>query len=197
LSSQPAFCPKCGAARDPGAAFCSKCGTSFTATAAPSGTTPPPMDWREQRRQWRAQRRAERHEKSEKAEKGEKGEKPEKAHGDLTGAVVGGGILIWLGFLVYYNAIHPFSGNDFGSYFLMGIGVLIVIGGLVAHTSSGRPLLGYLIGGLVAVVLGAFGLTGFTTYVGALFLVFLGLLVIAFAVSARRRSPAPSSPTPT
>jgi zinc ribbon protein len=193
LSNQPAFCPKCGAARDPGAAFCSKCGTSFTTTSAPPGTTAPPMDWREQRRQWRAQRRAEQHEKSEK---GEKGEKPEKAHGDLTGAVVGGGILIWLGLLVYFQAVHVISGNDTGGFFLMGIGVLIVIGGLVAHTSSGRPLFGYLIGGLVAIVLGAFALTGFTTYIGALFLVFLGLLVIVFAVSARRRSPAPSSPAP-
>ncbi len=154
------------------------------------------MDWREQRRQWRAQRRAERHEKSEKGEKGEKGEKPEKAHGDLTGAVVGGGVLIWLGLLVYFQAIHLISGSDTGGYFLMGIGILIVIGGLVAHSSSGRPLYGYLIGGLVAIVLGAFALTGFTTYIGALFLVFLGLLVIAFAVSARRRSPAPSPPAP-
>jgi hypothetical protein len=194
LSSQPAYCPKCGALRDTGGAFCSKCGASFT-TATP-GTTPPPMDWREQRRQWRAQRRAERHEKSEKGEKGEKGEKPEKAHGDLTGAVVGGGILIWLGLLVYFQSVHIISGNDTGGYFLMGIGVLIVLGGIVAHESSGRPFLGYLIGGLVCVVLGAFALTGFTTYIGALFLVFLGLLVIAFAVSAKRRSPAPSSPAP-
>lgn len=192
MSNQPAYCPKCGAPRDAGAAFCSKCGVSFATTAAP-GTAPPPMDWREQRRQWRAQRRADRNEKSEK---GEKGEKPEKAHGDLTGAVVGGGILIWLGLLVYLESVSIISGSNTGGYFLMGIGVLIVLGGIVAHESSGRPFLGYLIGGLVCVVLGAFALTGFTTYIGALFLVFLGLLVIGFAYNARRRSPPPSPPAP-
>ncbi len=154
------------------------------------------MDWREQRRQWREQRRAQRHEKYEKGEKGEKGEKPEKAHGDLTGAVVGGGILIWLGLLVYFNAIGLISSSYTSGYFLIGIGVLIVLGGLVAHSSSGRPFLGYLFGGLVLIVLGAFALTGFTTYVGAIFLVLLGLLVIGFAISARRRSPPPSSSAP-
>jgi hypothetical protein len=111
--------------------------------------------------------------------------------------LIGGGILIWLGSLVYFQTVGAISGADFGGFFLMGIGVLIVIGGLLARTSTGRPLFGYLIGGLVLIVLGAFAIEGFSSYVGAGFLVFLGLLVIIFAYSARRGSPAPSPSTPT
>lgn len=149
------------------------------------------MDWREQRRQWREQRRVERH---EKYEKGEKGEKPEKGHGNLTGPIIGGGILVWLGVLVFLQSLYPTVSANFGGYFLVGIGVLIVLGGLVAKTSSGRPLLGYLIGGLVLIVLGAFAFVGFSNYIGALFLIFLGVLVFFFAYSGRRRSPPPAPP---
>lgn len=142
-----------------------------------------------------------RHEKSEKGEKGrEKGEKPEKGRGDLRGPIIGGGILIWLGLLVYLDQAGIIQSADIGGLFLMGIGVLLILGGLMGKTTTGRPMLGFLIGGVVAIVIGVGSLRGFNflgPFVGAVFLVLIGLLVIFLAVNARRSSPAPIPPAPT
>jgi hypothetical protein len=137
-----------------------------------------------------------RQEKGEKQEKHEKGEKREKGRGgDITGPLIGGGVLIWLGVLVYLQIVGIIVGVDFGGLFLMGIGVLLILGGLVRKTTSGYPIPGYIVGGVVLVLLGIASLGAFRGIVGAaigaVLLVGLGIIVIAVAITARRRSPAP------
>jgi hypothetical protein len=185
LSDQPSFCPKCGAQVVPGAGFCSKCGsplTGATPSATGTATTMTPRYYR--------------HEKGEKQEKHEKGEKREKGRGgEITGPLIGGGILIWLGILVYLQLVSIIGGADFGGLFLMGIGVLLILGGLIRRTTSGYPILGYIIGGIVLILIGIASLGAFNKLlgaaVGAIILVGLGILVIVVAITARRRSPAP------
>jgi hypothetical protein len=145
--------------------------------------------------------RARNDEKHEKGEKREKQEKHEKGRGgDLRGALIGGGILIWLGILVYLQEVGVITGQDFGGFFLLGIGFLLVLAGISRSSQTGRPLTGMIIGGVVLVLLGfaalpsvrdQLALTGLGSIVGPLILVFFGLLIIFAAVSARRRSPVP------
>lgn len=166
--------------------FCSKCGTSF-ATGVSPGPAQPYQTRRERRR----------NEKNEKDN--EKGEKQEKGHGDLRGPLTGGGILIWLGVLIYLQQANLILGADFGGLFLVGVGALLVISGILGRTTTGRPLMGFIVGGAVAILIGFGSLRGFyfaEPFAGAIIFIFLGLLVILSAVNARRKSPAPAPSAP-
>jgi uncharacterized Zn finger protein (UPF0148 family) len=190
LSQEKKFCPKCGAELVPGSVFCSSCGSAVS-TAGPTASTyqaPPPTPYG-------------RGEKHEKAEKHEKREKHEKGRGgELGGALIGGGILIWLGILVYLQQVNTITSGDFGGYFLIGIGFLLVLSGVARTSRSGYPYTGMMIGGVVLALLGfastpsvrdQLASTGLGSLVGPLILIFFGLLVIFAAISARRRSPRP------
>lgn len=196
LAQEKRLCSKCGAELVSNSAFCSSCGSPVSATGSigspgPGYQVPPTTPSTGYGRR----------EKQEKGEKHEKQEKQEKGRGgELAGPLIGGGILIWLGTLVYLQTLNVVTGEFFGGYFLMGIGVLLALGGLVRRTRAGNPMPGFIIGGTVLVLIGLaalpairdqLALAGLNNLVGPLILVFLGLVIIMAAVGARRRSPRP------
>ncbi len=130
-------------------------------------------------------------EKREKAEKGEKGEKPEKKR-DWTGALLGGGILIWLGISLYITRTEGVRWTDWWGYFVAGIGVLLIVMGAARAalpTHRGRAI-GPFVGGVVLAIIGLSGIYGIQEF-WPFVLVGIGLAIIVSAVVSRGRSPAP------
>lgn len=175
-----AFCSNCGAEVPADAKFCPKCGSPVE--EAPFGGMDPRVmrhamkeDYRTQKRAFREARRA--------AKWGVWGNTPEWA---LIDALFGGLIVIGLGSLLYMAAsgLTPLvTWANFWAYFLLGIGVLLVLRGLAALIIPGRPQeVGSIVGGIVLMVIGTVGvsvfLTGWSQYFWAGLIVMVGVLVI-------------------
>jgi heme/copper-type cytochrome/quinol oxidase subunit 4 len=195
MSAGSRFCHRCGAALPPGAAFCASCGTAVAVapstgqvgapTAGQQGVTAVPPSY---------PMRHERYEKHEKQEKHEKHEKHEKGRGgDLAGALTGGLVLILLGVLLYFAAVGNTAINysNFWEYFLIGIGVILILQGLIRYAERGTPYLGSFIGGAVLILIGFAFVSSQNYPFWPLILIILGLAAIASAFSARRRVPVP------
>ena len=149
-------------------------------SGAQGGAAPPP--------------RVARHEKQEKQEKNEKGEKHEKGRGgDLAGAITGGLVLILLGVLLYFatTATMEVTFSNFWEYFLVGIGVILIIQGAVRYAERRVLVTGSFIAGGVLIIVGLAFLSTVNFAVWPLILVVLGLAAIVSAFSSRRRAPAP------
>ncbi len=177
------FCMKCGAEVPEGAEFCPKCGNQMKAAPVPTRA-----DWREERR---ARRRQEKQEKNEKEEKEEKGEKS----GDRTGPVMGGLILIWLGISLYLAQIKYINWDTWWPYFIVGIGVILIANAFIRYASSDHkgPVMGFLIGGAVLIIIGVAGVWGMEDW-WPFVLIAIGVVVIFGGMRARARSPAPPPP---
>jgi Flp pilus assembly protein TadB len=112
------YCPKCGNEVDETMTFCPRCGAPLK-TAAPVQTAPAP----------RRNEKAEKGEKQEKHEKQEpeKGEKHEKGQYGFAGWLVGGLILILIGFFALLQISNVItSGISWAIILLIG-GVLVII----------------------------------------------------------------------
>ena len=120
------FCPKCGAKVDEGVAFCPNCGTSLKGEPARTSRE----DWRESRREWRAQRRERR--------RAEKGEKYEKREYGFVGSMIGGTILILLGFLLYLQILGYPVWQYTWAAILIVVGAIIIIGAIYAGSLARR-----------------------------------------------------------
>jgi len=198
VSNPSKFCHNCGSELPPGSTFCPKCGTPVFVSPPSSTTTPPPSSSGApspsqpptyyDRRDYRRERR--RHEKQEKYEKQEKGEKGEKGGGGIIGPIIGGGILIWLGISFYLQQIGYFTGN-WWAVFIVGIGLILIVQGLLLYSRHKRPIIGPFIGGGVLVVIGLSFLYNSLGNIWPLILVVVGIAVLASAVTARRRTPNP------
>lgn len=160
------YCPKCGNEVSEEDDYCTKCRTPLK-----EGVT---------------YRRV--HNRDEKDEKNEKDEK----HEDRYGAVMGGLIVTWLGVLMLLNNQNMIRGGNFGGYFLMGIGIILFIRGLLAlqETGSTNEAFGYFIGGGVLVVIGG-GITFNIKDWWAILLIGLGLLIVFRGFTERNRNPIP------
>ena len=134
------YCPKCGSKVREGMNFCPKCGTVLKAEQLPAETTaapaPAPMPYRAEK--------AERHEKEEKEEKHEKQEKEEKGERreirqlSYVGPLIGGVFLILFGFFLYLSVTGVLRLETFGAFFLVLIGVVIIVGAIYAAMTASR-----------------------------------------------------------
>jgi zinc ribbon protein len=176
--SEAKYCSKCGAPLPEGATFCPKCGTAVT--AAPPQGPPPPRQYR-----------YEKHEKGEKREKREKGEKAEKGReGDISGAVFGGLILVWLGISFYLQQIGTIPADRWWAYFIFGIGVLLVLRGVI-QLSKGWYYSGSIVGGAILMVVGFVFIENVQFSFWPLILVIIGAAIIFTGLAGRRRVPKP------
>lgn len=116
------YCPKCGAKVEEEMTFCPKCGAPLK--------TEQPQEWR---------RRAEKGEKAEKREKGEKAEKHEKREFGFIGPLIGGLILIFLGLTFYLQLLGYRVWEIAWAFFLVTIGIIIIIGTIYATRRYPRP----------------------------------------------------------
>jgi uncharacterized membrane protein YvbJ len=116
------YCPKCGAEIEEDAAFCPKCGAALKSAEV--------GDWRQEmrqrRREWREQRRQGR-EEGRATKTGEKYEKREKHEHPFIGAFIAGSILILLGIFAFFAATATLSSELAFAYFLIMVGVIIVV----------------------------------------------------------------------
>ena len=111
------YCPKCGNEVDDAMAFCPRCGAPLK--AAPVQTAP-------------VRQRSEKAEKGEKQEKQEKqepekGEKHEKGQYGFVGWLVGGVILILIGFFALLQISNIITSAIGWALVLLIIGVVIMI----------------------------------------------------------------------
>lgn len=139
-------CPKCGAKTEEEMAFCPKCGASLKVEQ--------PQDvgermreqgrefryrMREERRRLREQRR--RDEKSEKDEKGEKNEQPEKYEKrefSFVGPLIGGLVLLFLGFMFYAQLTGYLKPEIVWALMFITVGVIIIVAVIYGATMTTR-----------------------------------------------------------
>src|SRR5271157_4081004 len=180
------FCSSCGTEVPDDAQFCPKCGTSLERSPFP-GMDPHIMkhamkdEYRAQKHAFKEARRA--------AKWGGWMGSPEWA---LIDALFGGLIVILLGGLLFMAASNVSSlvtWANFWAYFLLGIGVLLLLRGFAAIVIPGRPHeAGSIIGGIVLIIIGAAGvsifLTGISQYLWIAIIVLGGILVIVAGIAS-------------
>lgn len=157
------YCPKCGNKVDEDMAFCPKCGAALKAEK-PRSLAEEGKELGEkmakrgkeigeriakkaeeagERAEERAKRaeKAEKAEKMEKQEKGEhyeKGEAYEKRESSFMGPLIGGLIVMFLGFLLYFQVTGYFGIEVAGALFFVMIGIVIIAFGLYAASVARR-----------------------------------------------------------
>ena len=123
------YCPKCGKEVSGEEYFCPNCGANLKPESLYS-------------RAMRAEK-AEKREKEEKREKSEKAEKREKEEVSPIVPLAGGMILILIGVTLFLDAAGVVSLRAAGPYFLLFLGVIIIIAaiyaGIIASKRSPRP----------------------------------------------------------
>jgi len=122
------YCHKCGSSVEEEMMFCPRCGASLKTTSPPP-VTPQKYQKRDEK--------AEKNEKNEKNEKGETREKQEKGEQGIVGFLIGGLILITIGFflILQLSGIMPSSGQNWAIILLI-IGIIIIVGAVYVATSA-------------------------------------------------------------
>lgn len=120
------YCPKCGSEVDESMVFCPKCGASLKAEKA--------AGWREQRRQWREQQKKARYERRQ-------AEWHEKHEHAFIGPLIGGLVLIVLGFLFYLAATTSLNLQVVEAVFWIMIGLIILAVAIYAYSTRTRYLM--------------------------------------------------------
>jgi hypothetical protein len=117
------YCPKCGNKVEENMTFCPRCGASLKAEA-PGQAAPAPAPQRGEKAE-----KGEKQEKPEKQEKQEpeKGEKHEKGEYGFIGWLIGGVILILIGFFALLQFAGYLSWGAGWALVLLVIGVIIII----------------------------------------------------------------------
>jgi hypothetical protein len=126
------YCHKCGSEVNEENSFCPKCGASLKA-GVPRSPMPP-----ERYRSEKAEKQ-EKHEKDEKTEKGAHQEKFEKHEYGVLGPLVGGAVLILIGFMLYLAVSGILSFRSVFPFFLIIIGAIVILGVAIgAGMAKGR-----------------------------------------------------------
>lgn len=177
-SGNDRYCPKCGAELPVGSSFCPKCGTPTT-HVTPEPTEP---SYYRRRREYRYEK-YEKHEKNEKREKGRSG--------SVIGPVIGGLILIWLGLTFYLQEIGIITSTNWWAYFIIGIGAIIILQGVLVYSRHRRSIYGPFIGGAILVLFGLSFIYNLWNDLWPLIIVIIGIVILISAL-ARSRTPAPA-----
>jgi len=177
MSSPNQFCAKCGSAIPAGSAFCPNCGSAVSAQPSGQPTSVPGPSYQYPRH---------RHEKQEKNEKNEKGR-----GGDISGAITGGLILIWLGVAFFLQENNYISSGNWWAYFLIGLGAIVILQGLLRYGMNRGSFIGSFIGGAVILVIGLAFVQGFSVNLWPLILVAIGAAILFSVAAGRQRRPAP------
>ena len=106
---------------------------------------------------------------------------------DQYGALIGGGVVIWLGALLLLQNQGLLGGGDFGGLFLLGIGIILVLRGVIAYQQTGGcdEGFGYLTGGGILMLIGA-GLAYNIRDWWAFLLIGLGLIIVGRGLTNRK-----------
>jgi hypothetical protein len=138
------YCTKCGNKVEETMDFCPRCGAPLKSTPT-AGTAPPTPPSTQPYSPYQSRHeKQEKNEKNEKQEKDQRREKHEKGEYSFVGYLIGGLILITLGFFSLLQITNQAltSGGDFAIMLLI-IGVIIIIGAIyvsvVARRHTPRP----------------------------------------------------------
>lgn len=125
-------CSKCGAKVTEEMAFCPKCGAPLKTERPPEkpAAAPTPTVYRGEK--------AEKREKEEKREKGEKAEKHEKREFTFMGPLIGGLVLIFLGFMFYLQVSGLLGREIAWATFLIIVGIIVIVAGIYASMAASR-----------------------------------------------------------
>jgi len=115
------YCQKCGSEVKEENSFCPKCGAALKA-----GEPRPPERYRSEKAE--KQEKQEKHEKEEKMEKREQPEKFEKREYSVLGPLIGGSILILVGFMFYLAVSGVLNLRSIFPFFLIIIGAIVILG---------------------------------------------------------------------
>jgi len=118
------YCHKCGSEVKEENSFCPKCGATLKAGAPRSAR--PPEPYRSEKAE--KHEKHEKHEKEEKMEKGEPQEKHEKQQFGVLGPLIGGFILIVVGFMFYLAVSGAINVRSIFPFFLIIIGGIVILG---------------------------------------------------------------------
>jgi uncharacterized membrane protein YvbJ len=112
------YCPKCGAKVSEEMTYCPQCGTALKVTEPM-----PPERYRSEKGE-----KQEKREKDEKMEKGEQPEKYEKQEFGVLGPLIGGLILILVGFMFYLVTTGAITFESIVPYILVIVGLIVIVG---------------------------------------------------------------------
>ena len=115
------YCQKCGSKVKKDMTFCPKCGAALKVTEPR-----PPERYISEKAE--KQEKHEKHEKEEKMEKGEQPEKFEKKEYSVLGPLIGGSILILVGFMFYLAVADVLNLQSIFPFFLIIIGAIVILG---------------------------------------------------------------------
>jgi predicted lipid-binding transport protein (Tim44 family) len=127
------YCPKCGNKVDETMTFCPRCGASLKVEAARAAPSPPQYPQRNEKGE-----KNEKNEKQEKNQPHEKGEKHEKGEFGFVGWLIGGLVLIVIGFFAYAHAVGFIAQPYENALVLLIIGVAIIIVAIYLSTMARR-----------------------------------------------------------
>jgi len=116
----------------------------------------------------------------------------EKDGDDRYGHIIGGLIVIWLGVLLMLSNQNLIRTGDFGGFFLIGIGLILVFRGLLAFQETGSfdQGFGFLIGGGILLLIGA-GIAFNLRDWWAIILIGIGLMIVIRGINQQRRNSIP------
>jgi len=133
------YCQKCGAEVKEENSFCPQCGAALK-TGEPSPSIPT-EHYRGEKAE--KQEKNEKHEKEEKMEKGRQQEKYEKKEFGVLGPLIGGAILILVGFMLYLSVSGILDMSSVFPIFLIIIGAIVILGvgmgAFMAKRKNPRP----------------------------------------------------------
>ena len=136
------YCHKCGSEIKEENSFCLQCGADLKAgEPRASMSHMPPKRYRSEKTE--KQEKTEKNEKEEKMEKGGQQEKYEKQEFVILGPLIGGVILIIVGFILYLTVSGVINLRSLFPVFLIIIGAIVIfgviIGVIIAKGKNPRP----------------------------------------------------------